>query len=62
VVMDLNRVRDMADFTNPHQFAHGIDYVLENGQFVVDGEGRPTGKLAGVVITPKEGRAPPQLP
>jgi N-acyl-D-amino-acid deacylase len=62
VVMDLNRVRDMADFTNPHQFAQGIDYVVENGQFVVDGEGQPTGKLAGVVITPKDGRAPPRSP
>lgn len=58
VVMDLERVRDMADFTHPHQFAQGIEYVLENGEFVVDGEAKPTGKLAGVVITPKEGRAP----
>ena len=59
VVMDLDRIRDMADFNDPHRFAQGIEYVLENGEFVVDGEGKPTGTLAGVVITPKEGRAPP---
>ena len=61
VVMDLDRLREMSDFTNPHQYAQGIEYVLVNGRFVVDGEGKPTGLLAGVVITPKEGRAPPSI-
>jgi N-acyl-D-amino-acid deacylase len=62
VVLDLNRLRDMADFTNPHQFADGIDYVLVNGTFVIDGEHNITGALPGVVITRKDGRAPPSLP
>ena len=58
VVLDLEQVRDMATFTDPHQYATGIDYVLVNGSFVVDG-GSPTGMLPGVVITPSEGRRPP---
>lgn len=62
VVMDLERVRDMATFEDPHQFAQGIEYVLVNGDFVVDGEGNPTGSLPGVVITREEGRAPPSMP
>jgi N-acyl-D-amino-acid deacylase len=62
VVMDLERVRDMSTFEEPHRFAQGIEYVLVNGNFVVDGEGKPTGSLPGVVITPKEGRALPSVP
>ena len=58
VVLDLEQVRDMATFTDPHQYATGIDYVLVNGSFVVD-EGAPTGMLPGIVITPSEGRRPP---
>jgi N-acyl-D-amino-acid deacylase len=58
VVLDLEQVRDMATFTDPHQYATGIDYVLVNGSFVVD-EGSPTGMLPGIVITPSEGRRPP---
>jgi hypothetical protein len=33
-----------------------MEYVLVNGQFVVDGEGNITGALPGVVVTPKDGR------
>ncbi|MBI4538410.1 MAG: amidohydrolase family protein [Gemmatimonadetes bacterium] len=58
-VMDPERIRDKSTFTDPHQYAEGIEYVLVNGQFVVDGEGKPTGSLPGVVITPKEGRVTP---
>ncbi|MDH3224530.1 MAG: amidohydrolase family protein, partial [Gemmatimonadota bacterium] len=54
VVMDLERVRDMADFTDPHQYSQGMEYVLVNGEFVVDGEGNPTGALVGRVITREE--------
>ena len=61
VVMDLERVRDMATFEDPHQFAQGIEYVLVNGDFVVDGEGNRTGALSGVVIAREEGRAPPSI-
>ena len=60
VVMDLERVRDTATFTEPHQYPEGIEYVLVNGTFVVDG-GLPTHALPGVVITATEGRAPPAM-
>ncbi|MBI4540077.1 MAG: amidohydrolase family protein, partial [Gemmatimonadetes bacterium] len=58
VVMDLERVRDKATFTDPHQYAEGIDYVLVNGKPVVDG-GSLTWALPGVVITRDGRRAPP---
>jgi N-acyl-D-amino-acid deacylase len=51
--------RDLADFTDPHQFSEGFEYVLVNGTFVVDGEGNVTGAMPGVVITPASGRAAP---
>lgn len=60
-VIDLDRVRDMADFTNPHQYSRGIEFVLVNGQLVVDGEGNLTRSLPGVVITPASGRTPPTI-
>jgi N-acyl-D-amino-acid deacylase len=49
VVFDVNRIRDSATFFEPHQYAEGIDFVLINGQFAVDG-GRATGSLSGTVL------------
>jgi len=37
VVFDPARVRDRATYTDPHQLAEGMDYVLVNGVVVVDG-------------------------
>ncbi len=50
VVFDPEKVRDRATYTNPHQYAGGIPYVLVNGELVVD-EGKITGKLPGKVLT-----------
>lgn len=50
VVFDVDRIRDTATFFEPHQYAEGIDFVLINGQFAVDG-GRATGSLSGSVLT-----------
>ncbi len=50
VVFDLDRIRDRATFSEPHQFAEGIDWVLVGGQTVVEA-GRLTGALPGRVIT-----------
>ncbi len=55
VVLDLDHIRDRATFAEPHQYAEGVDYVLVNGKFVVDG-GKLTGTLAGTVLTPRESR------
>ena len=53
VVMDLETIRDKATALEPHQYPEGVEYVLVNGQFVVD-EGRLTNGLPGTVITPAE--------
>jgi N-acyl-D-amino-acid deacylase len=49
-VLDLERIRDRATFREPHQYPEGVDYVLVNGRFVVDG-GKPTGELPGKVLS-----------
>ncbi|MGH7555265.1 MAG: N-acyl-D-amino-acid deacylase family protein [Longimicrobiales bacterium] len=49
VVFDAARIRDTSTFFEPHKYAEGIDYVLVNGQPVVDA-GQPTSALPGVVI------------
>lgn len=49
VVFDPVRVRDHATFSEPHQYAEGIEYVLVNGTLVVDG-GKHTGARPGRVL------------
>ena len=61
VVFDLDRIRDVATFFQPHQYAEGIDHVLINGVSVVDG-GRLTARLPGRVLTaprPSRPASPP---
>ncbi len=43
VIFDQALIKDQATFNNPHQYPTGIDYVIVNGQVVVD-----HGKLTGV--------------
>lgn len=57
VVFDLDEIRDEATFFDPHQHASGIEYVMVNGQFVVD-EGELTYALPGRVIPSRLGGAP----
>lgn len=49
VVFDPSLVQDTATFAKPLSYSVGFDYVLVNGQFVIDG-GRSTGNLPGAVI------------
>jgi N-acyl-D-amino-acid deacylase len=49
-IFDPEKVRDRASYTNPHQYAEGVPYVLVNGELVVD-DGKITGKLPGKVLT-----------
>jgi N-acyl-D-amino-acid deacylase len=49
VVFDLAAVRDTATYTDPHQLAQGMSFVLVNGALVVD-EGKFTSALPGKVI------------
>lgn len=52
VVFDPETVADRATFTNPHQYAAGIDYVLVNGRVVIR-EGQHTQALPGKVLSKK---------
>jgi len=52
-VLDLETLEDRATFFEPHQYATGVDYVLVNGRFVVDG-GRLTYELPGTILTPSD--------
>lgn len=49
VVFDYEKIIDTATFANPHQFAKGIEHVFVNGIYTIK-EGKPTGKLGGVIL------------
>ena len=49
VVLDLPRYESKATFFQPHQYAEGVDHVITNGQFLVDG-GKLTWKLPGRLL------------
>ncbi len=49
VLFERDQVADRATFTDPHQFAAGIPYVMVNGTLVIDA-GKHTGALPGRVL------------
>jgi N-acyl-D-amino-acid deacylase len=49
VVFDPATVHDLATFENPNQLSEGMEYVLVNGEPVID-SGKMTGKLPGKVL------------
>lgn len=49
-IFDDKTIIDCATFENPYQYSKGMEYVIINGQVVVDG-GIHTGELAGEVLT-----------
>jgi N-acyl-D-amino-acid deacylase len=58
VVFDPATVRDRATFADPHQYPAGIDHVMVNGEWVMQG-GTRTPALPGRVLrpdTPRSGR------
>ena len=50
VVFDLNRVRDVGTFQQPHQLAEGMEYVVVNGQVAID-QGRFNASKSGRVLS-----------
>jgi len=48
-IFDLERVHDRSEYTDPHQYAEGMVFVLVNGELVVDQE-EFTGALPGRVL------------
>ncbi|HEX9699432.1 MAG TPA: D-aminoacylase, partial [Acidobacteriota bacterium] len=53
VVFDLERVRDLATYEDPHQYAEGVVHLLVNGQLAVR-DGQPTGVRAGRALRRSE--------
>jgi len=53
VVFDFDTIQDRATIMEPGLHPEGIEYVLVNGTFTVDG-GEPTGALPGVVLDRNE--------
>ena len=49
VIFDFETVKDMATFTDPHQYPVGIETVLVNGKLTVE-NGRHTGARAGKIL------------
>jgi N-acyl-D-aspartate/D-glutamate deacylase len=48
-VFDAARVRDLATFAEPHQYAEGISLVVVNGEIVLE-NGRVTDARSGRVL------------
>jgi N-acyl-D-aspartate/D-glutamate deacylase len=55
-VIDLSRIQDKSTFFQPHQYAEGVDFVLVNGEIVVE-DGAPTWAMPGRVLTPETRKA-----
>lgn len=49
LVIDPEEVRDIGDYTEPKQFAKGIDFSIVNGKIIID-EGKSTPQKAGKVL------------
>ncbi|MFC1563132.1 amidohydrolase family protein [candidate division KSB1 bacterium] len=48
-IFDAERIIDRATFTDPHQYSEGVEYVLVNGEVVLE-RGRHTGRRPGQVL------------
>ena len=46
LILDENKVQDMATFEKPHQYSVGIPYVIVNGKVVID-DGKHIGERSG---------------
>lgn len=55
VVFDLDRLRDVATYDDPHRLAEGMVWVVVGGEIAWE-NGRPTGVLAGRVLRRAEAR------
>jgi N-acyl-D-amino-acid deacylase len=49
VVFDPTRVKDMATFEQPHQYAAGFSSVIVNGQLAFDGKAMTSARPGRVV-------------
>lgn len=51
-IFDFKKLIDKATFKDPHQYPEGIEYVVVNGEIIIDQQ-EHTGKLAGKVLRKK---------
>jgi len=51
VIFNLENIKDKATYENPHQYPEGIEYVLINGEIVIE-KGEYTGEMPGKVLKP----------
>lgn len=49
VIFDENKIIDKATFEQPHAYSEGIDFVLVNGETIIE-NGKHTGKKSGEII------------
>ncbi len=49
VIFSPDSILDKATFQNPHQYPEGIEYVIVNGEIIVE-KNRHTGRLSGTII------------
>jgi N-acyl-D-amino-acid deacylase len=49
VIFDPDKIIDKATWKEPHQYPAGVEYVLVNGEIVID-KGSHTGKLPGKIL------------
>ncbi len=49
VVFDPLRIAERATFQDPHRYCQGVEHIIVNGQFVIEG-GQDTGAEAGKVL------------
>jgi N-acyl-D-aspartate/D-glutamate deacylase len=52
VLFDFEKLRDRATFENPHQYPEGIQYVIVNGDVVVENDSH-TGRKPGRLLRPE---------
>jgi N-acyl-D-amino-acid deacylase len=53
IVFEPTRIRDRSTYRDPHRYSEGIDWVLLNGEIVVE-DGRVNGRRAGRVLLKNE--------
>jgi N-acyl-D-amino-acid deacylase len=52
VIFDSEKIIDKATFTDPHQYPEGIDYVIVNGNIIIE-KGKQTEIMAGKILRKK---------
>ena len=52
-VINLKRIKTDTSISNPHQYSSGVEYLLVNGEMVLD-KGQWTGKLPGKILRLKK--------